>query len=216
MSPERVSSSAAPASGGADGAPGRAAPSAAALPACEAGQLAVSAADVGAPGGDGTVHGAFRVTNVSPRDCSVRAAGTVGFTTSGAADPGRVSVVRHTSGDGAPGLPDPSAAVGGLVLEPSGAYEVRFAWVPSETCPVEGDNGGGGDGGGSGGDGGGGADGGGGQSPEPTPSAPRRSPSRPRAARAPAWTRAARTPPARRRPNRNWCARRASRTAASA
>ncbi|MCP9945272.1 hypothetical protein LUX12_11555 [Streptomyces somaliensis] len=66
VSPERVSSSAAPASGGADGAPGRAAPSAAALPACEAGQLAVSAADVGAPGGDGTVHGAFRVTNVSP------------------------------------------------------------------------------------------------------------------------------------------------------
>ncbi|URM90473.1 hypothetical protein LUW75_11195 [Streptomyces sp. MRC013] len=162
--PERSPSSAgAGAPGGPDGAPGGTAPSSAALPACEAGQLAVSAADVGVPGGDGTVHGAFRVTNVSARDCSVHTAGTVDFATSGAADPGRVSVVGHTSGDGAPGLPDPSTAVGSLVLKPSGAYEVRFAWVPSGTCPAEGGSGGG--------DGDGGTGGGGGQSPEPTPSA---------------------------------------------
>ncbi|MCP9987151.1 hypothetical protein LUX01_11080 [Streptomyces sudanensis] len=162
------------ASAGTDGTPGLATTSPAALPACAADQLAVSVAEVGAPGGDGTVYGTFRIANASAGDCSVDAAGTVGFSTSGAADPGRVSVVGHTSQGAAPGLPDPSAAVGSLVLKPSAAYEVRFAWVPSETCPVDGDGGSGGTDGGSSGDGGGdggaGADGGGDQSPEPTSS----------------------------------------------
>lgn len=169
------------ASDGADGTPDLATSAPAALPACGAGQLGVSVADAGAPGGDGTVYGTFRITNISSGDCAVDTAGTVGFATSGAADPGRISVIRHTGGGAASGLPDPSTAVGSLVLKPSGAYEVRFAWVPSETCPVNGGGGGGdgngdssGSGSGSGGDGG---DGGGeGQPPEPTPSTPSEEP----------------------------------------
>ncbi|WOI63272.1 hypothetical protein [Streptomyces fradiae] len=160
----RTSPSAAPpsaASGvsdGVGGAPDASPSSPAKAPVCEAGQLAVSAAEAGGPGEDGAVYGTFRITNVSGGDCTVDAGGTVGFGTSGAADPGRISVVRHGAGSAASGLPAPSSAVASLVLKPSGAYEVRFAWVPSETCPV------------SGGSGGSGSGGGGGQSPEPTPS----------------------------------------------
>ncbi|MFV2119855.1 hypothetical protein ACE14D_16020, partial [Streptomyces sp. Act-28] len=125
-------------------------------PVCEADQLGVSVPAAGAPGGDGAVYGTFRVTNVSTSDCVVDTSGTIGFATSGSADRGRISVVGHSQGDAAQGLPAPSTTVGSLVLEPSGAYEVRFAWVPSETCPVEGGDGGTGNG----------------QSPEPTPSTP--------------------------------------------
>ncbi|MFJ8696751.1 hypothetical protein [Streptomyces roseolilacinus] len=173
--PSRTPSSAGTsASDGTDGTPDRGASAPAALPACRAEQLGVSVAEAGAPGGDGAVYGTFRIANVSSSDCAVATAGTVGFATSGAADPGRVSVVRHTDGDAASGLPGSSETVGSLVLKPSGAYEVRFAWVPSEGCPVSGGSGGGG--GDGGGDGGGNADGGGGQSPEPTPSTPSEEP----------------------------------------
>ncbi|GGQ13940.1 hypothetical protein [Streptomyces roseolilacinus] len=172
--PSRTPSSAGTsASDGTDGTPGRGASAPAALQACRAEQLGVSVAEAGAPGGDGAVYGTFRIANVSSSDCTVATAGTVGFATSGAADPGRVSVVRHTDGDAASGLPGSSETVGSLVLKPSGAYEVRFAWVPSESCPVDGGSGGGS---GDGGDGGGNADGGGGQSPEPTPSTPSEEP----------------------------------------
>ncbi|MFJ6993469.1 hypothetical protein, partial [Streptomyces sp. NPDC003090] len=138
------------ASDGADGAPDRATSAPATVPLCEAGQLGVSLAETSGPTGDGTVYGTFRIANVSSSDCAVTASGTVGFGTSGAADPGRISVVRHTAGDAASGLPDPSATVGSLVLKPSGAYDVKFAWVPSETCPANG-GGGSGDGGSGGG-----------------------------------------------------------------
>ncbi|CAL9484420.1 hypothetical protein [Streptomyces sp. enrichment culture] len=155
------------ASDGADGTPDNATSAPATAPECEAGQLGVSVAEAGGPGGDGTVYGTFRIANVSSSDCTVSASGTVGFGTSGAADAGRISVVRHTAGDAASGLPGPSATVGSLVLKPSGAYEVKFAWVPSETCSV---HGGGGTGGGDGG-------GGGEQSPTPTaPSTPTEEP----------------------------------------
>ncbi|MEU2179573.1 hypothetical protein [Streptomyces thermolilacinus] len=154
------------ASDGADGTPDNATSAPATAPECEAGQLGVSVAEAGGPRGDGTVYGTFRIANVSSSACTVSASGTVGFGTSGAADAGRISVVRHTAGDAASGLPDPSATVGSLVLKPSGAYEVKFAWVPSETCPVNG----GGAGSGDGGDGGE-------QSPTPTaPSTPTEEP----------------------------------------
>ncbi|MFJ9701884.1 hypothetical protein [Streptomyces fradiae] len=159
----RTSPSAAPPSAdsgvsdGVGGAPDASASSPTRAPVCQAGQLAVSAAEAGGPAEDGAVYGTFRITNVSGGDCTVDAGGTVAFGTGGAADPGRISVVRHGAGSAASGLPAPSSAVASLVLKPSGAYEVRFAWVPSETCPVSGGSGGGGSGGG-------------GQSPEPTPS----------------------------------------------
>ncbi|KQX45542.1 hypothetical protein ASE09_19680 [Streptomyces sp. Root66D1] len=107
-------------------------------PKCEAGQLGVSAAEAGGPDGEGKVYGTFRIANVSDRSCVLDGSGVVGFEARGAADPGRISVVRRTSGDGGSGLPDPSQEASSLLLRPSGSYEVKFVWVPSETCPTTG------------------------------------------------------------------------------
>ncbi|MFF8380964.1 hypothetical protein ACF07V_33070 [Streptomyces sp. NPDC015661] len=109
-------------------------------PRCTAGQLGVSQAGADGPDGEGKVYGTFRIANVSDRACLVSGEGTVGFEARGAADPARISVVRHTSGDGT-GLPDPSQESFALVLKPNGSYEVKFAWVPGETCPTSGGGG---------------------------------------------------------------------------
>ncbi|WP_327296226.1 MULTISPECIES: hypothetical protein [unclassified Streptomyces] len=118
------------------------------LPSCAAQQLGVTSAATGTPNADGTVYGTFRVSNVSHSQCAVSDAGTVNFQAMGAADAARITVVDHTAGDAAAGLPDPSQDATGLVLGPSQAYEVKFAWVPTATCPT-----------------------GGGATPDPTPSA---------------------------------------------
>ncbi|MCX4549930.1 hypothetical protein OG204_17050 [Streptomyces sp. NBC_01387] len=119
--------------GGTKGPPNRAL---ADLPTCTAGQLGISHAATGSPDADGTVYGTFRVSNVSDSQCAVSDAGTVNFQALGAADAARITVVDHTAGDAANGLPDPSQETTGLVLDPSQAYEVKFAWVPAETCPT--------------------------------------------------------------------------------
>ncbi|MFF0555537.1 hypothetical protein [Streptomyces sp. NPDC004266] len=106
-------------------------------PRCTADQLGVAGEGAGGPDAEGKVHGTFRISNVSGRTCLVDGAGIVGFEARGAADPGRISVVRHTSGDGS-GLPDPSQESLAIALKPSGSYEVKFVWVPSETCPTTG------------------------------------------------------------------------------
>ncbi|WP_418958293.1 hypothetical protein [Streptomyces tritici] len=105
-------------------------------PSCRADQLGVASAYTGAPDSEGRVYGTFRVSNVSGRTCAVTGAGSVGFQTSGAADPGKISVVTHHAGDAAGGLPDPAQESPSLVLKPDATYEVQFAWVPSETCPT--------------------------------------------------------------------------------
>jgi hypothetical protein len=129
---------------------------------CVPGQLGVASADTGAAGADGTVYGTFRIANVSGDVCSVTSNGTVGFRAAGAADPQKITVLQHIAGDPADRLPDPSLEPGTVLLKPAMAYEVRFAWVPSDTCPTTGSSpsptptdGGGGDdaGGGGGGDG---------------------------------------------------------------
>ncbi|MDX3854065.1 hypothetical protein [Streptomyces sp. AK02-01A] len=107
-------------------------------PRCAASQLGVTTAEASAPGADGKVYGVFRVANVSGTDCSVTGGGSISFQPTGAADAARISVVAHTTGDAATGLPDPSAEVSALVLAPSSAYEVKFAWVPTNTCPTSG------------------------------------------------------------------------------
>ncbi|MFJ1595507.1 hypothetical protein [Streptomyces sp. NPDC088261] len=109
---------------------------AASSPVCDPGQLNVVTAQTGTPTSDGTVYGTFRVANVSGSDCSVAGKGSFNFTAAGAADPGRIAVVQHTAGDRASGLPDPSQEASALVLAPNSAYEVRFAWVPADTCPT--------------------------------------------------------------------------------
>lgn len=104
---------------------------------CGAGQLAISA-QAGPPDSGGTVYGSFRIANVSGAGCSVTGSGTVGVQALGAADQARVTVVAHTPGDAAAGLPDPSQESAALVLPPNGAYEVKFAWVPTDSCPTTG------------------------------------------------------------------------------
>ncbi|MFE6664364.1 hypothetical protein ACFVFH_12520 [Streptomyces sp. NPDC057697] len=109
-----------------------------AMPACDPGQLGVASAETGAAGADGTVYGTFRIANVSGTECAVSSSGSVGFQAIGAADPARIAVVHHTAGDAAAGLPDPSQEQETVLLKPSMAYEVKFAWVPKDTCPTVG------------------------------------------------------------------------------
>lgn len=113
-------------------------PPPASAPACGPGQLGVASAQAGRPDADGKVYGTFRIANVSQSGCVVSGGGTVGFQAMGAADHARITVVTHTTGDAASGLPDPSQEAGSLLLQPDTAYEVKFAWVPSDTCPATG------------------------------------------------------------------------------
>lgn len=122
--------------GGSDGASGAVQTPATQSQACEPGQLAVST-ELGAPDAEGKTYGTFRVTNLSDADCFVGGS-TVGFSAVGAADPARIGVARHTAGDAASGLPDPAAETDVAVAMAAQSYEVRFAWVPSDTCPTEG------------------------------------------------------------------------------
>ncbi|MFC9243206.1 hypothetical protein ACFT7S_03900 [Streptomyces sp. NPDC057136] len=110
----------------------------AAMPSCGSGQLRVVSAESGDVDADGKVYGTFRISNVSGEGCSVGGDGSVGVQAMGAADPLKVQVVQHIAGDPADGLPDPSLEPGTVMLKPAMEYEVRFAWVPSDTCPTTG------------------------------------------------------------------------------
>lgn len=121
--------------------------------------------DEGSPGSDGKVYGSFRVVNTSTEACTVEGEGLVGASARGRADVERINVLDHTSGDAATGLPDPDLAASELVLKPGEAYEVKWAWVPTdchgpgpkpraEPPPGEDNGPGGGNGGGPGGPGG--------------------------------------------------------------
>ncbi|MGA4963455.1 hypothetical protein [Streptomyces pseudogriseolus] len=123
-------------------------------PVCTAAQLGPAIATSATPDTAGAVYGSFRVSNVSGASCVVDNAGTVSVTPQGTADAAKIGTARHVAGDAAAALPDPSLEAATVVLEPGGAYEVQFAWVPSETCPIPGDTTGGGTGG---------------PSPDPTP-----------------------------------------------
>ncbi|MDX3575527.1 hypothetical protein [Streptomyces sp. FL07-04A] len=127
-------------------------------PPCTPAQLEGGAPTVAVPDAAGIVYGAFRVQNSSAAGCSVRGVVALSFDVQGAADAAKITVVEHASGDAAAALPDPSLYVPQLTLAPGSAYEVKFAWAPSETCPTTGGSGGG--------------DGGGTASPSPTPSEP--------------------------------------------
>ncbi|MEU6352398.1 hypothetical protein ABZ896_24255 [Streptomyces sp. NPDC047072] len=113
-----------------------AATSAAGAPVCTAAQLGTPTPTTDAADSTGAVYGAFRVANVSSTACTVTGPGSVTPTASGAADSSKISAVRHASGDAAASLPDPSTEVSQLVLQPGSAYDVKFAWVPSASCPT--------------------------------------------------------------------------------
>ncbi|GGX12832.1 hypothetical protein LZ269_09985 [Streptomyces lomondensis] len=127
--------------GSSPGAPQGADPSsstAAGIPACTAAQLGPAAGSSAAPDSTGAVYGSFRVTNVSAASCTVSGPGSVSALPQGAADATKVGAARHAAGDAAAGLPDPSLEAAQLVLQPGTAYDVKFAWVPTETCPTPG------------------------------------------------------------------------------
>ncbi|MFI9119484.1 hypothetical protein ACIGW0_08835 [Streptomyces bikiniensis] len=105
---------------------------------CASGQLGAGGAQAGGPDAEGRVYGSFRVVNISGTPCVVDGAGVVGFEARGAADPGRIAVVRHASGGAGGALPGAAREASRLLLEPKGSYEVKFVWVPSETCPTTG------------------------------------------------------------------------------
>ncbi|MFC7914260.1 hypothetical protein [Streptomyces sp. NPDC057386] len=144
------------------------------VPECTADQLGGATAESSGPDASGIVHGTFHIVNVSAADCTVTGPGTVTPLAAGAADPARITLAEHTAGDAVSGLPDPAMSMSRLVLAPGAGYDVRFAWVPSETCPTD-SSGTAGTGGtaGSGGDGGataGGGDSGGSSTPSTDPS----------------------------------------------
>ncbi|OAH16441.1 ICP22 family protein [Streptomyces jeddahensis] len=131
------------ATGAATGGPDTASTAAASSPACGVNELGNAGVSVEPAQSDGKVYGTFTVSNVSSANCTVEAAGTMSFQAQGAADATKISLVDHTAGDGS-GLPDPSQEASQLILQPGKSYQVRIAWVPSETCPTT--NGGGDDG----------------------------------------------------------------------
>ncbi|MFD9880136.1 hypothetical protein ACFWZT_01560 [Streptomyces alboflavus] len=106
-------------------------------PSCDAAQLGATGS-VAPAEANGTVYGTFRISNTSGNSCTVNSAGSVNAAALGAADPANVNVVDHTAGDAATGLPDPAQESSALVLKPGASYEVRFAFVPSGTCPSDG------------------------------------------------------------------------------
>ncbi|MFI6207482.1 hypothetical protein ACIBAI_13915 [Streptomyces sp. NPDC051041] len=124
--------------------------SAASTAACTAAQLGSATGSTAAPDSTGAVYGSFRVTNVSGAGCTVGGPGGVSVLAQGAADQAKLGTARHVAGDAAAGLPAPSQEAAQLVLAPGAAYEVKFAWVPSETCPTTGGGTDGGTGGGAG------------------------------------------------------------------
>jgi hypothetical protein len=112
--------------------------SSATTPTCTAAQLGSATGTTAAPDGSGAVYGTFRVVNVSRTPCTVTGPGTVSTLAQGSADATKISAARHVSGDAATGLPDPATEVTSLLLAPGAAYDVKFAWIPSETCPTTG------------------------------------------------------------------------------
>lgn len=121
---------------------GPSATSTAGVPSCTATDLGTPTASIDPADSAGAVYGTFTFTNGSTAACLVTGPGTVGTATAGAADSTKVSAIRHVSGDAAVSLPDPSLELASLSLQPGSSYIVRFAWVPSETCPVDNGDGG--------------------------------------------------------------------------
>ncbi|MCM2391250.1 hypothetical protein [Streptomyces albipurpureus] len=136
-SPSRSAKPGTDISGGVSGSPEKTSsdvPSGASV--CAADQLRFTAAQAAGADGEGKVYGSFRVANSSSVTCTVGGPGQVNIQALGAADQAKITVADHTAGGPATGLPDPSGETTRLLLKPDQAYEVKFAWVPSESCPT--------------------------------------------------------------------------------
>ncbi|MCC2274745.1 hypothetical protein LKL35_04720 [Streptomyces sp. ET3-23] len=104
---------------------------AATSPTCDRNQLGKGSGAVGAPDKNGRVYGSFRVVNVSGSVCTVAGEGVVAAHSAGGSENSRITVVNHTAGDAATGLPDPATEPSQVILQPGQAYEIRFAFVPA-------------------------------------------------------------------------------------
>ncbi|MEE1930222.1 hypothetical protein V1J52_18875 [Streptomyces sp. TRM 70351] len=112
----------------------------AASPRCARDQLGEPVVRVGEPQEDGSVHGSFRLANVSGDSCRVPGGDQLTATARGAADPAAVTVLEHTGDGRVTGLPGPGTS-DELVLRPGDSYQVRFAWLPDTArgangCPA--------------------------------------------------------------------------------
>jgi hypothetical protein len=120
---------------------GPSASSTAGVPTCTAAELGSPTVSTDPVGTDGSVYGTFTFTNATGTACTVSGPGLVTTAAAGAADQSKVFATRHAAGDAAGSLPDPSLEQTSLVLQPGLSYHVKFAWIPSETCPTDtGDN----------------------------------------------------------------------------
>ncbi|MEV6316732.1 hypothetical protein [Streptomyces sp. NPDC051776] len=117
---------------------------AATSPVCTRDQLTNGAATPGTLDGASTVYGSFRVSNTSESACAIDGGGLVLASAQGGADGSRISVIDHTAGDAATGLPDPATEPQRVILKPGVAYEVKFAWIPADGgsggCPAPGNS----------------------------------------------------------------------------
>ncbi|MGW1200865.1 hypothetical protein ACWD4B_34225 [Streptomyces sp. NPDC002536] len=104
---------------------------AATSPTCDRNQLGKGSGVVGTPDKNGRVYGTFRVVNVSRSVCSVAGEGVVAAHSAAGSDNSRITVVNHTAGDAATGLPDPATEPSQVILQPGQAYEIKFAFVPA-------------------------------------------------------------------------------------
>ncbi|WAU78856.1 hypothetical protein O1Q96_03220 [Streptomyces sp. Qhu-G9] len=111
-------------------------------PTCTPAQLTAVDGGAAAPDAGGAVYGTFTVTNVSTASCTAVGDGSVSSSAAGAADQSKVTTTLHQAGDPATSLPDPAGYATNVVLQPGGSYSVKFAWVPSSTCPTTGGTGG--------------------------------------------------------------------------
>jgi hypothetical protein len=112
--------------------------STAGVPTCTAAELGSPTVSTDPVNTDGSLYGTFTFTNATGTACTVTGPGLVTTATTGAADQSKVFATRHASGDAATLLPDPSLEQAALVLQPGLSYTVKFAWIPSETCPTDG------------------------------------------------------------------------------
>ncbi|MFG2195749.1 hypothetical protein [Streptomyces sp. NPDC048639] len=117
---------------------------AATSPVCNRDQLTNGVATPGTLDGASTVYGSFRVSNTSGTACAIDGGGLVVASAQGSADGSRISVIDHTAGDAATGLPDPATEPQRVILKPGLAYEIKFAWVPADGgsggCPAPGNS----------------------------------------------------------------------------
>ncbi|GHF62330.1 hypothetical protein GCM10010218_49750 [Streptomyces mashuensis] len=119
-------------SSGTPGTPPTAAPTlVASSPSCDRNQLGQGTGTVGTADKDGRIYGAFRVVNVSHSVCAVSGSGVVAARPQGNAESSRLTVIDHTPGDAAVGLPDPATEPSQVILQPGQAYEIKFAWIPA-------------------------------------------------------------------------------------